>query len=104
MKNWEQAWLVYQPVKDDTEKEIFRTYYIEEKGRYTESIERELAAACQSLFGITPERVSDRKDAGLVLEKNPALQTGEEGFRIRVSDSRAVISSAGDKEIGRAHV
>ena len=97
MKNWEQAWLVYQPVKDDTEKEIFRTYYIEEKGRYTESIERELAAACQSLFGITPERVSDRKDAGLVLEKNPALQTGEEGFRIRVSDSRAVISSAGDK-------
>lgn len=69
MKNWEQAWLVYQPVKDDTEKEIFRTYYIEEKGRYTESIERELAAACQSLFGITPERVSDRKDAGLVLEK-----------------------------------
>lgn len=97
MKNWEQAWLVYQPVKDGTEKEIFRTYYIEEKGRYTESIERELAAACQSLFGITPERVSDRKDAGLVLEKNPALQTGEEGFRIRVSDSRAVISSAGDK-------
>lgn len=97
MKNWEQAWLVYQPVKDDTEKEIFRTYYIEEKGRYTESIERELAAACQSLFGITPERVSDRKDAGLVLEKNPALQTGEEGFRIRASDSRAVISSAGDK-------
>ena len=97
MKNWEQAWLVYQPVKDDTEKEIFRTYYIEEKGRYTESIERELAAACQALFGIAPERVSDRKDAGLVLEKNPALQTGEEGFRIQVSDSRAVISSAGDK-------
>ena len=97
MRNWEQAWLSYQTAKEYADKNIFSSYYCCEDGKCIRSAEKELCLAGRELFGIEPEKVLQRDKAGIVLEKNKALSTGEEGYSISVSDSQAVIQSAGEK-------
>lgn len=97
MRNWEQAWLAYQPAKEYADKNIFRSYYSCEDGKCIRSAEKELCLAGREFLGIEPEKVLQRDKAGIVLEKNKALSTGEEGYSISVSDSQAVIQSAGEK-------
>ena len=97
MKNWEQAWLAYQSNKEYGDKKIFRSYYTMENSNCCRKAEEEIRRSCKALFGTEPVKASHRGDAGIVLEKNPALETGEEGYRICVSDSQAVIQSAGDR-------
>ena len=99
MRNWEQAWLAYQPNEDYRDKNIFRSYYTKEYGNCCKRAEEEISIASKALFGTESEKVSEKEEAGIVLEKNPGLSTGEEGYFIQVSDSQAVIQSAGEKGI-----
>ena len=99
MRNWEQAWLAYQPNEDYRDKNIFRSYYAKEYGNCCKRAEEEISIASKALFGTESEKVSEKEKAGIVLEKNPGLSTGEEGYFIQVSDSQAVIQSAGEKGI-----
>ena len=83
MRNWEQAWLAYQPNEDYRDKNIFRSYYTKEYGNCCKRAEEEISIASKALFGTESEKVSEKEEAGIVLEKNPGLSTGEEGYFIQ---------------------
>ena len=76
MRNWEQAWLAYQPNEDYRDKNIFRSYYTKEYGNCCKRAEEEISIASKALFGTESEKVSEKEEAGIVLEKNPGLSTG----------------------------
>lgn len=73
MRNWEQAWLAYQPNEDYRDKNIFRSYYTKEYGNCCKRAEEEISIASKALFGTESEKVSEKEKAGIVLEKNPGL-------------------------------
>ena len=73
MRNWEQAWLAYQPNEDYRDKNIFRSYYTKEYGNCCKRAEEEISIASKALFGTESEKVSEKEEAGIVLEKNPGL-------------------------------
>lgn len=97
MKNWEQAWLTYQPNAEYQDKKFFETVYTEETGDYVESALEEYTRASQSLFGFRTHEVQEKKLAGIVLEKNAGLDLGEEGYEILACQNQIFIRSTESK-------
>ena len=63
MRNWEQAWLAYQPNEDYRDKNIFRSYYTKEYGNCCKRAEEEISIASKALFGTESEKVSEKEEA-----------------------------------------
>ena len=57
MREWEQAWLAYQPVAAYKDKKYFETIYTEETGIYIEHALEECSRASESLFGFRTKTV-----------------------------------------------
>ena len=82
MCNWEQAWLTYELIENQKDKKYFESVYTQQNGVLVESALREIKTAAEKLFSITVRRGENREEAGLILELNPALNLGKEGYQI----------------------
>ncbi|MCD8370969.1 MAG: alpha-glucuronidase [Clostridiales bacterium] len=82
MKTWEQAWLAYEPLNDDTEKDLFQTIYVGVQDAHTEAALEEFSLATERLFGIRASLTEKRECAGIRLELAGESQLGEEGYEL----------------------
>lgn len=94
MCNWEQAWLAYEPIENQKDKKYFESVYTQQNGVLVESALREIKTAAEKLFSITVRRGENREEAGLILELNPALNLGKEGYQITEEEDRIYIRAA----------
>ena len=92
MCNWEQAWLAYEPIENQKDKKYFESVYTQQNGVLIESALREIKTAAEKLFSITVRRGENREEAGLILELNPALNLGKEGYQITEEEDRIYIA------------
>lgn len=82
MKTWEQAWLAYEPLNDDTEKDLFQTIYVGVQDAHTEAALEEFSLATERLFGIRASLTEKRECAGIRLELAGESQLGAEGYEL----------------------
>ena len=94
MCNWEQAWLTYELIENQKDKKYFESVYTQQNGVLVESALREIKTAAEKLFSITVRRGENREEAGLILELNPALNLGKEGYQITEEEDRIYIRAA----------
>ena len=94
MCNWEQAWLAYELIENQKDKKYFESVYTQQNGVLVESALREIKTAAEKLFSITVRRGENREEAGLILELNPALNLGKEGYQITEEEDRIYIRAA----------
>lgn len=97
MCDWEQAWLAYEAIEDQKNKKYFEAVYTEQSGELTQSALGEIETAAKKLFGISVRKADNREAAGIILEVNPALDLGPEGYQITEEKGRTLICGAQEK-------
>lgn len=103
MCNWEQAWLAYELIENQKDKKYFESVYTQQNGVLVESALREIKTAAEKLFSITVRRGENREEAGLILELNPALNLGKEGYQITEEEDRIYIRAAKENGLYTEH-
>ena len=82
MCNWEQAWLAYEPIENQKNRKFFESVYTDQNGELVKTALQEIETASEKLFNIHIAKTEDRNKAGILLEINPTLDLGREGYAI----------------------
>ena len=73
MCNWEQAWLAYEPIENQKNRNFFESVYTDQNGELVKTALQEIETASEKLFNIHIAKTEDRNKAGILLEINPTL-------------------------------
>ena len=94
MCNWEQAWLAYEPIENQKNRNFFESVYTDQNGELVKTALQEIETASEKLFNIHIAKTEDRNKAGILLEINPTLDLGREGYAITEENGRIHICAA----------
>ena len=94
MCNWEQAWLAYEPIENQKNRNFFESVYTDQNGELVKTALQEIETASEKLFNIHIVKTEDRNKAGILLEINPTLDLGREGYAITEENGRIHICAA----------
>lgn len=94
MCNWEQAWLAYEPIENQKNRKFFESVYTDQNGELVKTALQEIETASEKLFNIHIAKTEDRNKAGILLEINPTLDLGREGYAITEENGRIHICAA----------
>lgn len=97
-QTWEKAWLSYEALADQSEKELFASIGTNCEDHITERAIEELCLAAEQLYGTNCERKPDTESASIKLLLDDDTVLGKEGFSI--SEDKGILSIRAESSAG----